>query len=101
MREIIPDNPQFQNVLKKAIEKKPFVSIGQNPGEYFVKGSTGNQYPVKFQRSASGKPLGSCLCMGAMQGFYCYHLCAALLAHMAFILYSLRAPAPKRQFKFI
>ena len=97
MKKIEIDSKQFQNVLKKAIEKKPLVRVGAENDLYFVRASGGDFYPVRFQRSASGAMLGACLCEGAMKGFHCYHLAAALLAHSAFVRAGLRAPAPRRE----
>jgi len=97
MKNIEINSNQFQNVLEKAVEKKPLVRIGHKPNQYFVRGSSGEFYPVHFQRAASGKMLGSCLCAGAMRGFHCYHLAAALLAHSAFVRAGLRQPAAKRE----
>ena len=87
---------QFQNVLKKAIETKPLVRLGAENDLYLVRGSSGDFYPVRFQRAAGGAMLGACLCEGAMRGFHCYHLAAALIAHSAFVRAGLRAPAPRR-----
>ena len=96
MKKIEINSKQFQNVLKKAIEKKPLVKIGKKENEYFVRGSSGDFYPVRFQRAGGGAMLGSCLCAGAMSGFHCYHLAAALVAHSAFVRGGLRRPASRR-----
>lgn len=87
---------QFQNVLEKAIAKKPLVRIGAKPDSYLVRGSTGEFYPVSFQRASGGAMLGFCLCAGAQRGFHCYHLAAALLAHSAFVRAGIRQPAARR-----
>lgn len=100
MKEIQTNHPQFQNVLAKAIEKKPLVRLCAESGAYLVRGSEGNFYPVKFQIGGGGRRLGSCLCAGAMRGFYCYHLAAALLVHSAFVSQGLRASAPRRVVAF-
>lgn len=97
MKEIKINSKQFQNVLAKATAEKPLVKIGNKPNEYFVRGSAGDFYPVHFQRAAHGQMLGSCLCAGAMRGFHCYHLAAALLVHSAFVRAGLRQPAAKRE----
>lgn len=96
MKKIETKSAQFQTVLAKAIEKKPLVKIGHKENQYFVASSTGEFYPVHFQRAGGGAMLGSCLCAGAMRGFHCYHLAAALLAHSAFVRAGLRKPAAKR-----
>ena len=105
MREIEINSKQFQNVLAKAVETKPLVRIGAAANQYFVRGSDPNGdglggyvfYPVTFQRAGGGKMLGSCLCAGAMRGFHCYHLAAALIAHSAFVRAGLRQPAARRR----
>ncbi len=101
MKEIKTKNPQFQNVLKKAIAIKPLVRplrfLPASPTiAYLVRGSSGDFYPVRFQRSASGKMLGSCLCAGAMGNYFCYHLAAAMLGHCGFVRSGLRPAAPSR-----
>lgn len=97
MKEIEINSKQFQNVLAKAVETKPLVRIGAAANQYFVRSSTGEFYPVTFRRAGGGKMLGSCLCAGAMRGFHCYHLAAALLAHSAFVRCGLRQPAARRE----
>lgn len=96
MKEIDVNHRQFQNVLKKAIEQKPLVRLCAESGAYLVRGSKGDLYPVTFQVGGGGRRLGSCLCAGAMKGFYCYHLAAALIVHTAFVRAGLRAPAARR-----
>lgn len=104
MKNIEINSKQFQTVLAKAVQTKPLVRIGNKPNQYFVRGSDPNGdglggyvfYPVYFQRAAHGQMLGSCLCAGAMRGFHCYHLAAALLAHSAFVRAGLRQPATRR-----
>ena len=96
MKEINTNNQQFQNILKKAIEKKPLVRLGSENGSYLVRGSRGDFYPVSFQIGGGGRRLGSCFCQGAMKGFYCYHLAAALIVHSSFVSRGLRASAPRR-----
>lgn len=93
MKEIETNSKQFQNVLAKAIETKPLVKIGAKPNQYFVAGSSGDNYVVHFQRGSGGKMLGGCMCQGAMRGFHCYHLAAALVVHSAFVRAGLRQPA--------
>ena len=95
--EININSKQFQNVLKKAIEVKPLVRLGAAAGSYFVRGSSGSFYPVKFRVGGGGKKIGYCLCAGAARGFHCYHLAAALLAHSAFVRAGLRSAASKRE----
>ncbi len=97
MKKIETKSKQFQNVLEKAIEKKPLVKIGQRENEYIVRGSQGNFYPVRFTRAVGGAMLGACSCAGAERGFHCYHLAAALLAHSAFVRAGLRSPATARR----
>lgn len=97
MKAIETNSTQFQSALKKAIATKHLVRCGHKQNEYFVRGSNGKLYPVHFQRAAGGQMLGSCLCAGAMRGFYCYHLAAALLAHSAFVRAGLRQPAAQRE----
>jgi len=97
VKKIETKSTQFQNVLAKAIEKKPLVKIGQRENEYLVRSSAGDFYPVRFERGAGGAMLGSCSCAGAERGFHCYHLAAALLAHSAFVRAGLRSPATARR----
>lgn len=93
MKKIIDvKNNQFQNVLKKAIETKPLVRLGEIPGGYFVRASGGDFYTVSFW-SESGAKFCSCECKGFERGFYCYHIAAALLAHSAFVRAGLRSAA--------
>ena len=101
MKQIKINDSQFQNVLKKAIAVKPLVRplrfLPASPTiAYLVRGSSGDFYAVRFQRSASGKMLGSCLCAGAMGNYFCYHLAAAMLAHCGFVRSGLRPAAPSR-----
>lgn len=96
MKEIDVNHRQFQNVLAKAVAVRPLVRLGSASGSYLVRGSSGDFYPVNFQLGGGGRRLGSCLCAGAMRGYYCYHLAAALLAHSAFVRAGLRAPASRR-----
>ena len=97
MKKIEIKSNQFQNVLKKAIEKKPMVRLGKKAGLYFVAGSTGNKYAVQFERGFYGAMFGSCLCPGAVRGFHCYHLAAALIVHSAYVKQEMRKPAPTRR----
>ena len=101
MKEIEINSKQFQNALAKATAEKPLVKIGAKQNQYFVRGSSGDFYAVHFQRAAGGKMLGSCLCAGAMRGFHCYHLAAALIAHSAFVRCGLRVPAARRHPNFV
>ncbi len=102
--EININSNQFQNVLKKAIEVKPLVRPGAAAGSYLVRGSKLNGdglggyvfYPVAFRRGAGGRKIGECLCAGAMRGFHCYHLAAALMVHVAYVRQNMRPPAPTR-----
>lgn len=96
MNEIKIGSKQFQNVLAKAIAQKPKVHLGKKDGQYFVDGSEGNRYTVQFQVGGGGRRLGSCLCAGGQRGYFCYHLAAALLAHVAFVRAGLRVPAARR-----
>ncbi|MDQ3750422.1 MAG: hypothetical protein M3367_15615 [Acidobacteriota bacterium] len=96
MKHIEIKSKQFQNVLAKATQTKPLVRIGAKENQYLVRGSHGNFYSVTFQRAAHGEMLGACLCTGAIRGFHCYHLAAALLAHTAFVGAGLRQPAARR-----
>ena len=101
MKKIEIKSAGFQRSLKKAIEKKPLVrmmpfSVGNSTIGYLVRGSRGDFYPVRFQRSGGSQMLGACLCAGGVAGFYCYHRAAALLVHSAFVACGLRPVAPRR-----
>lgn len=88
---------QFQNVLAKAIEKKPLVRpVSGDSAKYLVRGSSGDFYPVNFVRASGGAMLGYCLCAGGMRGFHCYHLAAALIVHSSFVRAGVRSPAARR-----
>ena len=71
--------------LEKAIEKARkirakvrFVAFGQSA----VKGTKGNFYTVKCERTANGEKQISCECKGAEKGLVCYHAVSALSLHI-------------------
>lgn len=89
---------QFQNALAKAIEKKPFVRpVAGDASKYLVRGSNGDFYQVNFVRASGGAMLGYCHCAGAMRGYHCYHLAAALMVHSAYVRAGIRRPAARRE----
>jgi len=98
MKQIQTKSKSFQRAIAKAISKKPLVRIGAKANEYFVRASAPEAapYPVHFQRAGGGQMLASCLCPGGINGFDCYHVAAALLAHSAFVRAGLRQPAARR-----
>ena len=105
MKKIETKSTQFQNAIAKAIETKPLVrpmkyNTGNTTIGYLVRGSSGDFYPVRFQRAGGGAMLGGCLCAGSQRGFHCYHVAAALLAHSAFVRAGLRPQAPQRETSF-
>jgi hypothetical protein len=74
-----------ENQLEKAIAKAKkirtqvkFIAFGV----YSVRGTKGNFYTVKCERTATGEKQVSCDCKGGERGFVCWHSAAGLSLHI-------------------
>ena len=76
------------------VEDRLFGAGGQSTNRlssYRVISSDGQTwYGVEFTRSFAGKPFGNCSCIAGNDGFYCYHLTAALYVHCGLVQHGLR-----------
>ncbi|MDQ4121642.1 MAG: hypothetical protein M3209_09370 [Acidobacteriota bacterium] len=95
------DSRNWENVLQKAIERRPLVGPAEHSAScaaYFVRGSAGDFYRVLFAGDENGDPWFRCTapngshCPGFAQGWHCYHVAAALLCHIGLVSSGLRAP---------
>lgn len=78
---ILKSKTQLEKAIAKAKKirtKVQFLSFGN----YTVKGSNGNFYTVKCERTATGEKKVECECKGAEKGLVCYHAAAALSLHI-------------------
>lgn len=78
---ILKSKTQIERAIEKARKirtKVRFVTFGQ----YAVKGTKGNFYTVKCERTENGEKQVSCECKGAEKGLVCYHAVSALSLHI-------------------
>jgi hypothetical protein len=78
---ILREKTQLEKAIEKAKQirtKVRFLSFGS----YAVKGSKGNFYTVKCEKTANGEKQVMCECLGASKGLVCWHSAAALSLHI-------------------
>jgi hypothetical protein len=78
---ILKSKTQLEKAIEKARKirtKVCFIAFGQ----YAVKGTKGNFYTVKCERTKNGEKQISCECKGAEKGFVCFHAVSALSLHI-------------------
>lgn len=78
---IIRNKTQLENAIikaKKIRTKVKFIAFGK----YEVKGTKGNFYTVKREKTENGEKQVSCECLGASKGLVCWHSAAALSLHI-------------------
>lgn len=78
---IIKNKTQLEKAIVKAKQirtKVKFITFGK----YEVKGTKGNFYMVKCEKTANGEKQVSCECLGASKGLVCWHSAAALSLHI-------------------
>ncbi len=78
---ILKSKEQLEKAITKAKKirtKVRFLSFGN----YAVKGTSGNFYTVRCERTATGERKVECECRGAEKGLVCYHAAAALSLHV-------------------
>lgn len=83
MFRLVLSNPekQLKNGFEKCRRMHPKVSLNGAIGNYRVTGNE-NQYNVKFSRDERGQKLAECQCKANEHGMFCYHIAAALTAHV-------------------
>lgn len=77
---ILESRNQLEKAVAKAQKVKPIVRMIAF-GVYAVKGTNGNSYTVKCERTAKGEKQVSCDCKGGAKGLVCYHSVSALELH--------------------
>lgn len=91
---VSPDCPCFSRAMAKAIEMRPLVRPSVQcdvASSYDVRRSDGVSFAVvRFLRSPAGGALACCDCPGGDRGRFCYHICAALIAHVWLVRAGLR-----------
>lgn len=78
---ILKSKAQLEKAIAKAIKIRTqvkFISFGT----YSVKGTKGNFYQVRCERTATGEKQVSCECLGASKGLVCWHSACALSLHV-------------------
>jgi hypothetical protein len=89
-----PNAACFSRAMAKAIESRPLVRPSvqfDGCSSYDVRRSDGISFAVvKFLRSPDGCALACCDCPGGDAGRFCYHVAAALIAHVWLVRAGLR-----------
>lgn len=78
---IIQNKTQLEKAINKAKAvrtKVKYIAFGK----YSVRGTKGNFYTVKCERTANGEKQVICECLGASKGLVCWHSAAALSLHI-------------------
>lgn len=78
---VISNKVQLEKAIIKAKTirtKVKFIAFGK----YEVRGTKGNFYKVKCERTVKGEKQVSCECLGASKGLVCWHSAAALSLHI-------------------
>lgn len=77
---ILESRKQLEKAVAKAQKIKPVIRM-ISFGVYIVRGTNGNSYTVKCERTTEGEKQVSCDCRGGERGLVCYHASAALELH--------------------
>lgn len=92
--EINLEREALRDAFAKSDAVKPQVRAGQcteaSASYKVISSDSQTWYEVEFTRSMSGRPFGSCSCIAGHDGFYCYHLTAALYVHCGLVQHGLR-----------
>ncbi len=92
--EINLEREALRDAFAKSDAVKPQVRAGQcteaSASYKVISSDSQTWYEVEFTRSMSGRPFGSCSCVAGHDGFYCYHLTAALYVHCGLVQHGLR-----------
>jgi len=89
-----PSAPCFSRAMAKAVDVRPLVRPSVQcdaASSYDVRRSDGISFAVvKFLRSPAGRALAVCDCPAGASGHFCYHVAAALIAHVWLVRAGLR-----------
>jgi hypothetical protein len=78
---ILDDEKQLEKAIAKAKKIRTHVKF-ISFGVYAVRGTKGNYYEVRCERTAEGKKSISCDCEGGRKNLVCWHSVCALSLHI-------------------